>query len=84
MSDKSIAELENELKLTQNMLEYERNKYERILSTQGKGIVQDLKSTIDLELIALRELAEYMPEEHKHRVLRRLDRIDMHLTEFAS
>lgn len=68
---------------TEDMLEYERNKYERLLKSQGSGIAKELQDTIKLELLAIRDIAEYVPEDDKRRILRRLDRIDKYLEEFG-
>ena len=71
----TVAELENRL-------EYERNKYERIIRDQERGICEALEKDLQLELSALRDIAEHVNEDDRRRIIRRLNRIEERLHEF--
>lgn len=71
----TVAELENRL-------EYERNKYERIIRDQERGICEALGKDLQLELSALRDIAEHVNEDDRRRIIRRLNRIEERLHEF--
>lgn len=77
------AELRKELQQERNYLEYERNKYKLLFKAQGQGYAKELKNTIELELLSIRDICEYLPENDKRRILRRLDRINQYLEEFG-
>jgi len=72
----TVAELENRL-------EYERNKYERIIRDQERGICEALEKDLQLELSALRDIAEHVNEDDRRRIIRRLNRIEERLHEFC-
>lgn len=74
--EKQVAELKAEVEYGRNYLEYERNKYERLLEMEEHGIVADLNQKLKLELDALRDIASYVPDDDQKRILRRLGRID--------
>ena len=67
----------------ESMLEYEKNKFEKLLKSQKSGLVDQLTADIALELQALRELVEYLEPDDQKRFRRRLDRIDGYLEEFG-
>jgi dsDNA-specific endonuclease/ATPase MutS2 len=77
------AELRKDLQQERNYLEFERNKYERLFKAQGQGYAKELKDTIELELLSIRDICENVPEFDKRRILRRLDRINQYLEEFG-
>lgn len=72
----TVAELENRL-------EYERNKYKRIIRDQERGICEALEKDLQLELSALRDIAEHVNEDDRRRIVRRLNRIEERLHEFC-
>jgi hypothetical protein len=78
------AELRQDLQQERNYLEFERNKYERLFKAQGRGYAKELKDTIYLELLSIRDICENLPEFDQRRILRRLDRIDQYLEEFGA
>ena len=83
MLRKQLAETQKQLVAEQDMLEYERNKYERLLARQGKGLAKELMSRIYLDLEALRDIAQNITEPDKTRVLRRIRRIAEYCEEFG-
>lgn len=78
-----IEQLQAEKEAAENMLDFEKNKFEKQLESQEAGVADQLSSDIGLELLALRELVEYLPEDQQKRFRRRLDRIDRYLHEFG-
>ncbi len=67
----------------ESMLEYEKNKFAKLLQSQKSGLADQLTADIALELQALRELVEYLEPDDQKRFRRRLDRIDGYLQEFG-
>ena len=67
----------------ENLLEFEKNKFEKQLESQEAGVADHLSSEIGLELLALRDLVEHLAEDEQKRFRRRLDRIDRYLSEFG-
>lgn len=67
----------------ENMLDYEKNKYEKQLDAQGADLAEQLTYDIGLELEALRDLVNHLDSNNQRRFLRRLDRIDCYLREFG-
>lgn len=61
---------------TENMMDFERNKYERQMMLAEKEISEQLAEDLSLELQAIRETTEYINEADRRRICRRLDRID--------
>lgn len=76
-------QLREERDAAENMLAYEKNKFETQLRSQEVGLADQLSADIDLELQALRDLVEYLDEPDQKRFRRRLDRIDRFLREFG-
>ncbi len=76
-------ELQKELATSENLLEFERNKYENLLRTQEADIAERISSGISLELQAIRDLVCYLEEDDRRRFNRRLARIDRYLSEFG-
>lgn len=77
------AALRTELMAAEDMLEFERNKFEKLLITQEADIAERISTSISLELQAIRDLACYLGEDDRKRFNRRLDRIDRYLSEFG-
>ena len=83
-----IAELEAEnkelragIKSAEDMLDYERNKYERLLVQADSDIAEKIRHWIGLELEGIRDVAAHVPENDSRRIIRRLDRIERYLSE---
>ena len=77
------AELRKQVQAERDYLDYEKNKYQNFIDELGDDIASKILDTITLELDALDELAERMPENFSHRVSRRVSRIRDYLTEFV-
>ena len=77
------AELRKDLKQERDYQEYIQNKYEILLKNQGQGYAKELKHTIELELLNIRDICQNIPENDKQRILRRLDRIVQYLEDFG-
>lgn len=60
----------------ENMMEFERNKYERQMMLKEQGIARHLSKKLKLELQSIRESIKYIGEDDRLRIARRLDRID--------
>ena len=73
--------LEQQKTTAENMLDYEKNKFERQLDLKEAGIAEQFSDDIGLELQAIRELTEYLEEGDQRRIRRRLNRIDSILQE---
>ena len=71
-----IKTLEAEKLQAENMLEYERNKFEKQMRDKEAGIIEELYDKLELELLAIKETAEYIDDDNKRRIMRRLQRID--------
>ncbi len=76
-------ELELERNAAENRLEYERNRFERIMAGKDAAIAAALGKKLELELDALREIADHVDEAERRRMLRRLQRIDDIVGRFA-
>lgn len=76
-------QLTEERTAAESMLEYEKNKFEKLLQSQKSGLVDQLTADIALELKALKELVEYLEPDDQKRFRRRLERIDGYLLEFG-
>ena len=77
------VQLAQERDAAESMLEYEKNKFVKLLQSQKSGLADQLTADIALELQALRELVEYLESDDQKRFRRRLDRIDGYLQEFG-
>ena len=78
-----VQQAKEERTAAENMLDYERNKFEKLIATQEAGAAAQISEDISLELIALREIAENMEAVDQKRILRRVDRIERYLKEFG-
>lgn len=77
------AELRKALKQADGMMEYTENKYKRLFARQGLGYAKEIRDTINLELLDLRDLCENLSDRDRARFVRRIDRIDEYLEEFG-
>lgn len=68
-----LAEAKTEV---ENMLDYERNKFERQMKLKDQGIVRHLAEKLNPELESIRESIQYIEDDDRMRIGRRLDRID--------
>lgn len=68
-------ELREKLKASEGRCHFEVHKYRRLLSMVESSNRNYLFKKIKLEIIGLRTIAEYLPEDDKRRVLRRCSRI---------
>lgn len=75
--------LREERTSAEDMLEYERNKFQRQMETKEAGLADQLSEDLSLEIQAIRETVEYIDEDNQRRILRRLQRIDKILHEFG-
>lgn len=82
--EKENARYKQEINDAENMLAYERNKFERQLQEKEAGIAEQLSNAISLEIQALHEIIEYIEEDDRRRIQRRLLRIGDILKEFAN
>lgn len=78
-----IQQLSEERDAAENMLDFEKNKFEKQLETQEAGLAEQMTADIALELQAIRDLVEYLDPDDQKRFRRRLDRIDRYLQEFG-
>ena len=78
-----LSEVKQDLAHAEGMLEFERNKYEKILQAQGSALAKKLKQDISLEVLALRDMTEGLSDLNNRRFTRRLNRIDEYLDEFG-
>lgn len=78
-----IQRLSEERDAAENMLDFEKNKFEKQLETQEAGLAEQITADIALELQAIRDLVEYLEPDDQKRFRRRLDRIDRYLQEFG-
>lgn len=67
----------------ENMLEYEKNKYEKQLKARGAGLAKRLAYDIGLELETLWDLIEYLEPDDQRRFRKQLDCIERSLREFG-
>ena len=81
MLKEANAELAEAKTEAENMLDYERNKYERMLDNLEKEIKEGLRRNLKMELEAVRENAQYVDAIYRKRIVRRCDRIDEALNE---
>jgi len=89
-SAKRIEELEAEcarlrksLKAAEDLLEFERNRFQRQMKSKEAGLAKLLSKKIGLEIQAIRETAEYVDADNQRRLYRRLVRIDDILRNFG-
>ena len=76
-------QLSEERDAAENMLDYEKNKYEKQLDAQGADLAEQLMYDIGLELEAIRGLVDRLDQNNQRRFLRRLDRMEQYLREFG-
>ena len=65
------------------MLEFERNRFQLQMKSKEAGLANLLARKIGLEILAIRETAEYVDDDNRRRLYRRLDRIDDILKNFG-
>ena len=82
-SDDYVRKLEEGKAYAENMLSFERNKFQRLMETREAGIAEELSDRLKLELQAIGEIAEYLGDDDKRRIQRRLQRIDKILSAFG-
>lgn len=68
----------------EDLLAFERNKYERLLREQGAGIAEEIADTIELELIAIEDIAQHINPDDTARITRRVKRIREFLREYGN
>ena len=78
-----IQQLTEERNAAENMLDFEKNKYELQLKTRSSGLAKQLTYEIGLELETLRDLVEGLDPNNQRRFGRRLDSIEQYLREFG-
>lgn len=78
-----IQQLTEERNAAENMLDFEKNKYELQLKTRSSGLAKQLTYEIGLELETLRDLVEGLDSNNQRRFGRRLDSIEQYLREFG-
>jgi regulator of replication initiation timing len=78
-----IQQLTEERNAAENMLDFERNKYELQLKTRSSGLAKQLTYEIGLELETLRDLVEGLDSNNQRRFGRRLNSIEQYLREFG-
>lgn len=76
-------QLSEERDAAENMLDYEKNKYEKQLDAQGADLAAQLMYDIGLEVEAIRGLVDRLDPNNQRRFLRRLDRMEQYLREFG-
>ena len=81
---RKIRYLEKQYIAATNMLEYERNKFQRLLEMKEAGIAEELSENLSLELQAIYDIAEYVDDDNKRRIVRRLNRINDILDRFVN
>ena len=77
------AQLRKEREASENMLEFEKNRFQRQMQSKDAGLAKQLSKKIELEIQAIRETAEYVDEDNQRRLYRRLGRIDDILKNFG-
>lgn len=77
-----IKILEKQRDDAENMLEYERNKFARIMQSRESGIAEQIADDIELELNAIAETAEFLEDLNKRRILKRVKQIHEILSDY--
>ena len=78
------TELRKDLQQERDYLDYERNKYKILFENQGRGLAKQLSHELELELLAIHDICQHLPENDQRRILRRLDRIHQYLEDFGT
>lgn len=78
-----IALLRNALAESDNRLEYWRNWYYQQMREKERAIAESLADELRLELQAISETTEYIDDDNKRRIRRRLQRIERILSQFS-
>lgn len=60
----------------ENRLGFEKNKYEQGYNTLKSSLLDSLKSSLELEIEGIEDIIEFIPEEKKNKILKRLKRIN--------
>ena len=77
-------QLKQELEQLNGLLEYERNKCAVLLQTQAREITDEIKDILHLELQGISDIAQYLNEADRNRILRRLSRINQYLDDYSN
>lgn len=78
-----LAEVKDALAHEEAMREFDANRYEKILCRQGRGYAKKLSTIVELEMLAIRDIAQAFDEVNRRRVIRRLDCVAEYLREFT-
>lgn len=81
--EEECAQLKKDREAADNMLEFEKNRFQRQMQSKDAGLAKQLSKKIELEIQAIRETAEYVDEDNQRRLYRRLGRIDDILRNFG-
>ena len=81
--EEECEHLRKDLKAVENMLEFERNRFQLQMKSKEAGLANLLSRKIGLEIQAIRETAEYVDDDNRRRLNRRLGRIDNILKSFG-
>ena len=77
------AMLRKEREEANNLLEYERNRFQLQIQSKEEGLAEQLSEEIAIEIQSIRETAEYVDKDNRYLIYRRLQRIDDILKEFG-
>ena len=80
--ESKVQLLSDEKAAAEDMLDYEKNKFEKLIVRQAAGAAARISKSISLDLVGLRDIAKNLEETSQKRVLRRVDRIEQYLQEF--
>ena len=72
--------LSKELVLSENMLQFEKNRYEQQFVSKEKNLMSEVESIIGLEIEGIESVAAHLPEKEQARIMRYVRRIRDRIT----
>ena len=73
--NKEIENLKEKLVSTENLLKYEKNKYEQQYVTKASSLLDELEEHIGIELQGIEDVAERLPDREREKILRKIKKI---------
>ena len=76
-------QLKEEIVLKDNMLKFEKNRFEQQFISKEKNLMSEVENVIGLEIEGIEGIADRLPEKERERILRYIRRIRERITELG-
>ena len=82
-SSSECVKLKEELELKENMLKFEKNRFEQQFISKEKNLMSEVESVIGLEIEGIEGIADRLPARERERILRYIRRMRERIIELG-